>query len=313
MYDKIFFSSYKELLEQARTMDDPVLAGVKGLLIDGYTKKVVLSGQERKEIVDELFDGIAEGMIEKELSNDLSAGPSFRRRKEALISVMDKAVGLFADAYPDVICLEHNLAELETTPAPGTYASLNYKAHVDTAVALWILDDLKRNGKIAEASKYLPKTYDELFTVDIPANFYDPCFDEDLVRSMVYTVRNRNMGDFDDRDSYGNAFADDVTAAGRHKRTAFLKCFRKIRVHVAGNCLDVLHPLLPDELDEVVDDTFLLPFGNEENMTGFELYDMSGKLAIIVEFELVNTKVFYCLFRFSELLAIEGVFVEQSL
>ena len=163
MYDKIFFSSYKELLDQARSMDDPVLSEVKVLLIDGYTKKVTLSAQDRKEMVDEIFDSITEGMIKKELSDDLSksglAGPVFSRRKDALISVMDKAVGLFADKYPDIICMEHNLAELESTPAPGTYASLNYKAHVDTAVALWILDDLKRNEKIAEASKYLPKIY----------------------------------------------------------------------------------------------------------------------------------------------------------
>ena len=222
MYDKIFFSSYKELLDQARSMDDPVLSEVKVLLIDGYTKKVTLSAQDRKEMVDEIFDSITEGMIKKELSDDLSqsglAGPVLSKRKDALISVMDRAVGLFADKYPDIICMEHNLAELESTPAPGTYASLNYKVHVDTAVALWILDDLKKSGKIAEASKYLPKVYDDLFTVDIPANFYDPCFDEDLVRSMVYVIRNRNMGDFDNKNSYRNAFADDVTAADRHKR-----------------------------------------------------------------------------------------------
>ena len=40
LYDKIFFSSYKELLDQVKSMDDPVLSEVKGLLIDGYTKKV---------------------------------------------------------------------------------------------------------------------------------------------------------------------------------------------------------------------------------------------------------------------------------
>ena len=93
MYDKIFFSSYKELLKQARSMDDPALKEVKGLLIDGYTKKVILSGKERREIVDELFGSIADGMIKKELSNDLSqsglAGPVLNRRKEALIYIIN--------------------------------------------------------------------------------------------------------------------------------------------------------------------------------------------------------------------------------
>ena len=87
MYDKIFFSSYKELLDQARSMDDPVLSEVKVLLIDGYTKKVTLSAQDRKEMVDEIFDSITEGMIKKELSDDLSqsglAGPVLSKRKDA--------------------------------------------------------------------------------------------------------------------------------------------------------------------------------------------------------------------------------------
>ena len=68
-----------------------------------------------------------------------------------------------------------------------------------------------------------------------------------------------------------------------------------------------------DKFDEVVNDTFLLSFGDEEDMASLEVDDMRGKLTIIVEFKLVNPQEFSRLSGLSELFSVNGVFVEQPL
>ncbi len=74
---------------------------------------------------------------------------------------------------------------------------------------------------------------------------------------------------------------------------ALPKGFREVRVHVAGCSLDALHPLLADEFDEVVDDTLLLPFGDEKHMAGFKVNDVG--VMSVMELEFIDSRISGCM------------------
>lgn len=86
----------------------------------------------------------------------------------------------------------------------------------------------------------------------------------------------------------------------------FFKCLLKIGVHVTGNCLDPVHPFQPDVVNEVVDYLLLLAILNPEDVSGFKINDVRSISVTVVEFKLINTKVFRLFLGLYKLAAIIG-------
>lgn len=59
------------------------------------------------------------------------------------------------------------------------------------AAALWLLDGIRANHKMDEALKILPREREKLASVKIP-KCVSPCYSEDVIRSVVYTILHRN-------------------------------------------------------------------------------------------------------------------------
>lgn len=59
------------------------------------------------------------------------------------------------------------------------------------AASLWLLDGIRANHKMDEALKILPREREKLDSVKIP-QCISPCYSEDVIRSMVYTILHRN-------------------------------------------------------------------------------------------------------------------------
>ena len=67
-------------------------------------------------------------------------------------------------------------------------------------------------------------------------------------------------------------------------------------------------------VNEVVDNLLLLAILDPQNMTGFEVYDMRGISATIMEFEFIDAKVSCLLLKLNELLAtISGIELLETL
>lgn len=88
--------------------------------------------------------------------------------------------------------------------------------------AIWILDQLRECGKLAEVVRLLPKDKDTLDAEDLPP-VRDPYYSEDILRGMVYILRNRNADCEnrvnDDRDiEEFPVFMDQNTARKKHRQ-----------------------------------------------------------------------------------------------
>lgn len=150
---------------------------------------------QRKRMVVETFRKSATAIqrvrgegYEKE--SDLG-GRRLQRRMKAVLNAMDRAVADFRSRYPDIDSIEETLTKLESKPL-GSYDDENYFNNLYLAAALWILDDLKKNGKIGEMYRHLPTDFETVMDVEIPIDFYDPSYEQDLITSLMLVLSHRN-------------------------------------------------------------------------------------------------------------------------
>ena len=93
----------------------------------------------------------------------------------------------------------------------------------------------------------------------------------------------------------------------------FLKSLRKIGVHIAGDGFNVLHPIHPDMIDEIIDTSLAFALGNPEHMSGLQVDDMGGIPPTVMEQELVNTEKSCGFLRLFQCFAIDCVLFLESL
>ena len=118
-------------------------------------------------------------------------GRRLQRRMKAVLSAMDRAVADFHPRYTDIDSIEEALTKLESKPL-GSYDDENYFNNLYLAAALWILDDLKKNGKIGEMYRHLPTDFETVVDVDIPIDFQDPSYEQDLIICLMFVLSHRN-------------------------------------------------------------------------------------------------------------------------
>lgn len=119
------------------------------------------------------------------------AGRARDRRKTALCEIMPKVKSEFECLYPDILSVEETFAHFETTPN-GSFDISNEYDNLLLGAALWILDDLKRTARLNDAYQYMPTSFSEMECVDLPLEFNDPCFEHELIKSVMYVLQMKH-------------------------------------------------------------------------------------------------------------------------
>lgn len=124
-----------------------------------------------------------------------------KRRTDALMEYLPILSEKFKASYSD-ISLERivlDMCECPTTALPDSMfidkGRLSSRC-LTLAIALYILDELYRNETIWEALLYLPNDKEMIDTIELPdRGFTDAIFPDDVIKSMVYLVENRDGED----------------------------------------------------------------------------------------------------------------------
>ena len=106
------------------------------------------------------------------------------KRKQAVLSFVDEAARRYGAMH---ICVPKAFAQFELTMTCG-YEWIEDTEIITLASALWILDALRRSGKLRDAYEFLPDSVAEVQDCYIPTDFYHPCYSQDLIRSMVCAI-----------------------------------------------------------------------------------------------------------------------------
>ena len=165
------------------------------------------AGKRKKAVNDHFADTISFQTRHGEddfLQFDGFTNPILDRRKRALLNYLERPDEELQDlgikGYEDLFLSFEAGLNL-------TYEVLDEERHFIYGAAIWILDELKRNGTIWKAFRYLPEEetllYDEICP---PWDINDTEYDFDLILSVVYVLMKRN-------DDKLFVFADERTAA----------------------------------------------------------------------------------------------------
>lgn len=120
-------------------------------------------------------------------------------RKRRIAAYVDTAV-LFAekfeDKYPN-INIESEFCDYSSAISAIPPDYLEEKEYMTLAAALFILDAVKKSGNFYSASFYIPDN-DETEKVDLPFEFQDSVFSNDIIQGVIYLIKNRHgSGDGD--------------------------------------------------------------------------------------------------------------------
>ena len=109
------------------------------------------------------------------------------RRQRAVLNAMDRVEKEFGG--PGLEAAE-GFVNSELTPYHN-YNQLDEDCDVSTAAALWILDKLRKHGKLRDAYGILPDTSDDMDIFYLQLDFHHPCYDRDLIQSVIHILRKR--------------------------------------------------------------------------------------------------------------------------
>ena len=189
-----------------------------------YFSREYATRQEKKRLVDQEFDKMGELMKRFSFADDTQEIPISKKRKTALLHLIDRIETEIStdnevrESLRGLLSLPETLCNFELLPVRKPYDTLDYYENITLAAALWILDDLKRSRKLYEAYSFLPADYSEIYEADIPTNFYDTCYDEDLIRSVMCVIIDRNRRrDKDEKVSIEQKIYCDVADAQEQK------------------------------------------------------------------------------------------------
>lgn len=148
---------------------------------------------KRKRLVDERFHSSAKtfdrvvGLAEEARLK----GKIANRRKKTILHYMDRVLEEFGDL--PLRSPEETFVFFESYSF-DTYENVDMRGNLVLGAALWMLDELTRNGKLNQAVRYLPSSPDDLPQGGIPHFFYHPRYSDLLIRGMTYRIRSRNGG-----------------------------------------------------------------------------------------------------------------------
>ena len=115
-------------------------------------------------------------------------GPYGLRRQKAVLNYLDRADDEFkAFGLQSIV---ESFTRNELSPF-SNYNHLDGECDLSIGAALWILDKLRASGKLYDAFKILPDTAGDLDVFYLQTDFHHPCYDNDLIQSVIYVITKR--------------------------------------------------------------------------------------------------------------------------
>ena len=115
-------------------------------------------------------------------------GPYGLRRQKAILNYLDRAEREFRGV--GLTSVAESFARYEMSPFMN-YNHLDDECDLRIGAALWILDKLRASGKMGDAFEILPDTAGDLDVFYLQTDFHHPCYDNDLIQSVIYVITNR--------------------------------------------------------------------------------------------------------------------------
>ena len=182
------------------------------------------SPSKRRDLVDETFSAVGKGFedIDREY-----IWVHADKRKKAVLGMLDR-IGEEYD-LPDIHSAELSFVEFEACTFTN-YDLLDEDENLLLAAALWVLDDLRRNGRLYEAYRFLPDSLMEIDDVYIPIDFFHPCYENELIQSVAHVLNFRREEDPD-------AFHGLIGLLDQNKMAEALERFKTLQRDVTGRYL----------------------------------------------------------------------------
>lgn len=135
-----------------------------------------------------------------------------KRRENAIVKYAPEFAERFEKKYED-INIERRFIDVCTvgvTCVPDKYDDY----YLILAIALFILDDLRKSRNIWEAMLYIPDSEELLCDVELPDDYIDAEYEDSLIKGMMYLIMHRD----DEEDTFLNAVSVKRTEENVPKR-----------------------------------------------------------------------------------------------
>ncbi len=113
-----------------------------------------------------------------------------KRRINAGVEYAPEFESRFETKFSEIDIVK-SLADICSVPICAFPDNMEEDKYVTLAVAIFILDELYDSNNIWEARLYIPSSPDLLCDVELPDDFHDSCFEDDLIKGMMYLIQNR--------------------------------------------------------------------------------------------------------------------------
>ena len=145
-------------------------------------KKKQLVESVRREMQEAAYDATGDD------ERGFLQSPYGERRQKAILASLERAEKEFQGfGLASVI---ESFSKNELSPL-NNYNFIDSDADLRIGAALWILDKLRAAGRLHDAFKILPDTAGDPDVWYLPTDFHHPCFDNDLIQSVIYVMTTR--------------------------------------------------------------------------------------------------------------------------
>lgn len=176
-----------DILDMMQDMQDSVMEPLPEDLLDKVmNRKDYSSPSRRKRLVEDTFRKARNGF---ESIGRIDAWKNENLRKKVVLQVLDRAAAFGKENG----CLspEESFVSFEAM-AYMNYDMLEDSEYITLGAALWILEELRRTQRLGEAFDFLPGSMMDIWDIWLPTDFYHPCYDQDLIRSVAHTISEKN-------------------------------------------------------------------------------------------------------------------------
>lgn len=162
------------------------------------------TANQRKRLVESQMRSMAEASASVTGGEKITylEGPFGARRKAAILNYLNRAEKEFAS---------FGLASAAESFVTNEVRSFNNYNHLDSehdigiGAALWMLDKLRASGALGGAYALLPDIADNPDAWCLPTDFSHPCYESDLIQSVVHLLSKRYDGERDEIITQENA------------------------------------------------------------------------------------------------------------
>jgi len=160
-------------------------------LLDGILQTPDYSTpSRRKRLLERVFFEARSGSLQL---NRAWLDANIGRQKKVILQSIDKVASEFASL--ELHSLEESFINSEAF-CKTDYVTLDDIENYTLASAIWILDNLRRTNRLRDAYQFLPGSPADIWDVWIPTDFYHPCYDMELLQSVMHTIcLSNSLGD----------------------------------------------------------------------------------------------------------------------